>query len=72
MMGIEEGTFWAEHWVLYGNQFVNKFHILRNKNKKKIIKGTLKRVMAVARQLDCILVKKGELHRIVFSLPLLS
>ena len=27
MMGIEEGTFWDEHWVLYGNQFVNKFHI---------------------------------------------
>ena len=26
-MGIEEGTFWDEHWVLYGNQFVNKFHI---------------------------------------------
>ena len=27
VMGIEEGTFWDEHWVLYGNQFVNKFHI---------------------------------------------
>ena len=34
-MGIEEGTFWDEHWVLYGNQFDNKFHIL----KKKIISG---------------------------------
>ena len=34
MMGIEEGTFWDEHWVLYGNQFVNKFHI---KKKKKML-----------------------------------
>ena len=32
MMGIEEGTCWDEHWVLYGNQFDNKFHI-----KKKIV-----------------------------------
>ena len=31
-MGIEEGTFWDEHWVLYGNQFVNKFHIKKKKN----------------------------------------
>ena len=28
--GIEEGIFWDEHWVLYGNQFDNKF---QNKNK---------------------------------------
>ena len=27
VMGVEEGTFWDEHWVLYGNQFDNKFHI---------------------------------------------
>ena len=27
VMGIEEGTCWDDHWVLYGNQFVNKFHI---------------------------------------------
>ena len=33
MIGIEEGTFWDEHWVLYGNQFDNKFH---KTNKKKI------------------------------------
>ena len=32
-MGIEEGTFWDEHWVLYGNQFDNKFHILKIKKK---------------------------------------
>ena len=31
MLGIEEGTFWDEHWVLYGNQFDNKFHILKKK-----------------------------------------
>ena len=35
-MGIEEGTFWDEHWVLYGNQFDNKFHIF----KKNKINGT--------------------------------
>ena len=35
MMGIEEGTCWDEHWVLYTNQFDNKFHI------KKINKQTL-------------------------------
>ena len=29
VMGIEEGTFWDEHWVLYGNQFDSKFHILK-------------------------------------------
>ena len=31
VMGIEEGTFWDEHWVLYGNQFDNKLHILTKK-----------------------------------------
>ena len=30
-MGIEEGTCWDEHWVLYGNQFDNKFHIFKKK-----------------------------------------
>ena len=34
-MGIEEGTRWDEHWVLYGNQFDNKFHV---KKKEKIWK----------------------------------
>ena len=42
-MGIEEGICWDEHWVLYGNQSDNKFHILKkwkikeikNKNNKK-------------------------------------
>ena len=36
-MGIEEGTFWDEHWVLYGNQFVNKFHIKKKYMKQKLI-----------------------------------
>ena len=31
VMGIEEGACWGEHWVLYGNQFDNKFHILEKK-----------------------------------------
>ena len=34
-MGIEEGTFWDEHWVLYGNQFDNKLHILKKKEKER-------------------------------------
>ena len=33
-MGIEEGTYWDEHWILYGNQFDNKFHIRKNKTKR--------------------------------------
>ena len=33
-MGIEEGTFWDEPWMLYGNQFDNKLHILKKKKKK--------------------------------------
>ena len=36
VMGIEEGTCWDEHWVLYGNQFDNKFH---NKKNKDVLKG---------------------------------
>ena len=31
VMGIEEGTCWDEHWVLYGNQFGNKFYIKKIK-----------------------------------------
>ena len=27
VMGIEQGTFWDEHWVLYGNQFDNHYNI---------------------------------------------
>ena len=26
VMGIEEGTCWDEHWVLYGNQFDTKLY----------------------------------------------
>ena len=41
VMGIEEGTFWDEDWVLYGNQLVNKFHIYKkNKRVKEWGKGT--------------------------------
>ena len=29
-VGIEEGTCWDEHWVMYANQFDNKFHIKKN------------------------------------------
>ena len=34
--GFEEHTCWDEHWVLYGNQFDNKFHIKKIKNKNKM------------------------------------
>ena len=27
VMGIEEGTYWDEHWVLYGNQFDKKLYL---------------------------------------------
>ena len=30
-MGIEEGTCWDKHWVLYGNQFDSKFHIKKKR-----------------------------------------
>ena len=33
-MGIEEGTCWDGHWVLYGNQFDNKFHIKKRPKKR--------------------------------------
>ena len=38
-MGIEEGTFWDEHWVLYGNQFDNKYHIFKKMGVKSCIVG---------------------------------
>ena len=36
VMGMEEGTCWDEHWVLYGNQFDNKLYLI----KKKFLKQT--------------------------------
>ena len=36
VMGIEEGNFWDEHWVLYGNQFVNKFQIGRASCRERV------------------------------------
>ena len=33
-MGIEEGTCWDEHWLLYGNQFDNK---KKERNSEKVI-----------------------------------
>ena len=43
MMGIEEGTFWDEHWVLYGNQFVNKFHIKKKYPRDAWVAQSVKR-----------------------------
>ena len=37
-MGIKEGTSWDEHWVLYGNQFGNKFPIKKIKNRTTLWK----------------------------------
>ena len=42
VMGIKEGTCWDEHWVLYGNQFDNKFHIKKIKKTKELIPILLK------------------------------
>ena len=33
VMGIEEGTCWDEHWVLYLSQFDNIFKNMSKKNK---------------------------------------
>ena len=41
---IEEGIFRDEHWVLYGNQFDDKFHILKQNKKKKKKKKNHKRI----------------------------
>ena len=38
--GYCEGTFWDEHWVLYGNQFDNKFHILKKKKRNVFSYGS--------------------------------
>ena len=35
MMGLEEGTCWDEHWVLYGNQFDSTFHLKKKRRKKE-------------------------------------
>ena len=44
-MGIEEGTFWDEHCVVYGNQFVNKIHIKKKKKNKTKQKQATKQTM---------------------------
>ena len=38
-MGIEEGTCWDEYWMLYGNQFDNKFHIKKKTEDKLRVDG---------------------------------
>ena len=55
-MGMEEGTCWDADWVLYGNQFDNKFHIKKKERKmvemeKHYIKKTKQRVPIVTRTL---------------------
>ena len=42
-MGIEEGTFWDEHWVLYRNQSDNKLHMLKKKGVLSKTRGRKKR-----------------------------
>ena len=34
-MGMEEGTCWDEHWVLYGNQFDHKLYFVKKTKKQK-------------------------------------
>ena len=38
-MDDEEGTFWDEHWVLYGNKFDNKFHILKKNTARLFLRN---------------------------------
>ena len=33
-MGIEEGTCWDEHWVLYGSQFNNKLYLKKRERER--------------------------------------
>ena len=41
VVGIEEGTCWDEHWVLYGNQFVNKLYLKKKEGARRAeIEGT--------------------------------
>ena len=35
VMGIAEGIFWDEHWVLYGNQFDSTFHLKKKRKKER-------------------------------------
>ena len=38
-MGIEEGTCWDEHWVLYGNQCNHKFYE-EEEEKEEVVQGS--------------------------------
>ena len=52
-MCIEEGTCWDEHWVLYGNQFDNKFHIKKiNEQSRKRERQTKKQTINYREQTD--------------------
>ena len=64
-MGVEEGTFWDEHWVWYGNQFVNKFHI-KKKEKNKCTHENTERYLRFQNKVytgDL----RGLLHDLVYS-----
>ena len=56
-MGTEEGTFWDEHWVLYGNQFDNKLHILKKTDNVILISG-IKYNDSIELRLRCFLISK--------------
>ena len=52
VMGMEEGTCWDEHWVLYGNQFLTIKFILNTTTKQNKTKPQTDAVGAdVARRL---------------------
>ena len=62
MIGIEEGTFWDEPWVLYGNQFDNKFHIFK---KTKLNKCVFERSQSsLERTLKQFVIQSAELERV--------
>ena len=50
-MGIEEGTCWDDHWVLYGNQFDNKFH---KKKSHGLVYSDEQVILMVSSALKCV------------------
>ena len=53
VMGRKEGACWDEHWVLYGNQSDNEFHI-KKKRKRKYIRVMNSPVGFIEKSLEAI------------------
>ena len=53
VMGIEEGTCWDGHWVSYGNQFHNKFHIKKKEMQETWFMKNLRIRMIALNKMNC-------------------